>query len=174
MNTYYFVFARLLLHVYVLGDVLDFVIVLFQDGVLKYIFFVSAWMLLHGYFRVDVLGFVTVLFQSGVFEHVFVFAWWLLYVYGLGDVLDFVIVLFQSGVFKYILVCSGCGGGGLLCISAKHIDIRRENDFGGPKKLRGTFGNFNVPPRGFCQVWLYAYLSLEIHIKTINLDNYRL
>ena len=63
-------FAWLLLYVYVLGDVLDFVIVLFQNGVLKYVLFVSAWMLLHSYFGVDVLGFVIVLFQSGVFEHV--------------------------------------------------------------------------------------------------------
>ena len=157
-------FAWLLLYAYVLGDVPDFVIVLFQNGVLIYTLLVSAWMLLHGYFLVDVLGFVIVLFQSGVFEHVFVFAWWLLYVYVLGDVLDFVIVLFQSGVFKYILVCSGWGGG-LLSISAKRIDIRRENCFGGLKKLRGTFGNFNVPPRGFCQVWLYAYLSLEINMQ---------
>ena len=69
-NTYHFVFAWLLLHVYVLGDVLNFVIVLFQNGILKYILFVSAWMLLHGYFGVDILGFVIVLFQSGVFEHV--------------------------------------------------------------------------------------------------------
>ena len=53
-----------------LVDVLDFVIVLFQNGVLKYILFVSAWMLLHVYVLVDVLGFVIVLFQSGVFEHV--------------------------------------------------------------------------------------------------------
>ena len=38
-NTYYFVSAWLLLHVHVLVDVLDFVIVLFQNGVLEYIFF---------------------------------------------------------------------------------------------------------------------------------------
>ena len=37
MNTYYFVFAWLLLYVYVLGDILDFVIVSFQSGVFKYI-----------------------------------------------------------------------------------------------------------------------------------------
>ena len=55
---------------YALGNVLDFAIVLFQNGVLKYILFVSAWMLLRGYVLVDVLGFVIVLFQSGVFEHV--------------------------------------------------------------------------------------------------------
>ena len=36
-NPYYFVFALLVLYVYVLGDVLDFVIVLFQSGVLEYI-----------------------------------------------------------------------------------------------------------------------------------------
>ena len=39
LNKYYFVSAWLLLHVYVLVDVLDFVIVLFQNGVLEYIFF---------------------------------------------------------------------------------------------------------------------------------------
>ena len=38
-NTYYFVHAWLLLHVYVLVDILDFVIVLFQSGVLEYILF---------------------------------------------------------------------------------------------------------------------------------------
>ena len=63
-------FAWLLLYVYVLGDVLDFVIVLFQNGALKYILFVCAWMLLHVHVLVDVLGFVIVLFQSGVFKHV--------------------------------------------------------------------------------------------------------
>ena len=54
-NTYYFVSVWLLLHVYVLVDVLDFVMVLFQNGVLKHILFVSAWMLLHMYVLVDVL-----------------------------------------------------------------------------------------------------------------------
>ena len=62
--------ALLLLYAYVLCDVLDFAIVLFQNGVLKHILFVSAWMLLHVYVLVDVLGFVIVLFQSGVFKHV--------------------------------------------------------------------------------------------------------
>ena len=58
------------------------------------------------------------------------------------------------------------GGGGLLCIFAKRINVRRENCFGGIKtKLRGSFGNFNVPPRGFCQVLLNAYLSLEIDMQ---------
>ena len=47
--------AWLLLYAYVLVDVLDFVIV-FQNGVLKYILYVSAWMLLHVYVLVDVLG----------------------------------------------------------------------------------------------------------------------
>ena len=62
--------AWLLLYAYVLGDVVDFVIVLFQYGALKYILFVSAWMLPHVHVLVDVLRFVIVLFQSGVFEHV--------------------------------------------------------------------------------------------------------
>ena len=75
----------------------------------------------------------------------------LLDVYILVDGLDFVLVLLQSGVFEYILVYSGWGE--LLCISAKRICVRRENCFGGLRtKLRGAFGNFNVPPRGFCQV----------------------
>ena len=114
---------------------------------------VSACMLLHVYVLVDVLRFVIVLFQSGVFNtSYFVFAWLLLYEHVLGDVLDFVIVLFLSGVFKYILVYGGWGGG-LLCISAKRIDVRREKCLGGLKtKLRGTFEDFNVPPRGFCQM----------------------
>ena len=94
LNTYCFVFAWLLPYVYVLGDVLDFVIVI------------------HVYVLVDVIGFVIVLFQSGAFlnTYCFVFAWLLLYVHISGDVLDYVIVLFQSVVFKYILVCSGWGG----------------------------------------------------------------
>ena len=48
-----------------LVDVLDFVIVLFQSGVFKYILFCVRMVVL-----VYVLGFVVVLFQSGVFEHV--------------------------------------------------------------------------------------------------------
>ena len=36
-NTYYFVSAWFLLHVYVLVDVLDFVVVLYQSGVFEYI-----------------------------------------------------------------------------------------------------------------------------------------
>ena len=55
---------------YGLVDVLGFVIVLFQNGVLEYILLVSAWMLLYVYGLLDVLDFVIVLFQSGVFEHV--------------------------------------------------------------------------------------------------------
>ena len=72
LNTYCFVFAWLLLYVYVLGDVLDFVIVLFQNGALKYILFVSAWMLLHVCVLVDVLDFVIVLFQNGVLKYIFI------------------------------------------------------------------------------------------------------
>ena len=91
-----------------------------------------AWLLPYVYVLGVILDFVIVVFQSGGFEHVYVFAWWFLYVYVFGDVLDFVILLFQSGVFKYILVCSGWGGGGgLLCMFAKRIDIRRENCIGG-------------------------------------------
>ena len=59
-----------MLHVYVLVNVQDFVIVLFQNGVLKYTLFVSAWMLLQVNVLVDVVGFVIVFFQSDVFEHV--------------------------------------------------------------------------------------------------------
>ena len=43
LNTYYFVFAWLLLYVYVLCDVLDFVLVLFQSGVFKYILVCGGW-----------------------------------------------------------------------------------------------------------------------------------
>ena len=43
LNKYYFVFAWLLLYVYVLGDVLDFVMLLFQSSFLKYIFVYSGW-----------------------------------------------------------------------------------------------------------------------------------
>ena len=39
----FFVFVWLLLYVYVLGDVLDFVVVLFQSGVFKYILVCSGW-----------------------------------------------------------------------------------------------------------------------------------
>ena len=64
-------FAWLLLHVYVLVDVLDFVIVLFQSGdISKTNYFVSAWLLLHMYILVDGLNLVIVLFQSGVFEYI--------------------------------------------------------------------------------------------------------
>ena len=97
------------------------------------------------------------------------------YTYFLFDVLGFIIVLYQNRVFEYILVYSGCGGGGgggeggrggLWYITAKRIFVRRENCFGGLKtKLRGTFGNFNVPPRVFCQVWLNAYLSMKIDMQ---------
>ena len=55
--------AWLLLHVYVLVDVLHFVIVLFQSGVFEYVLFCVRVVVL-----VDVLGFVIVLFQSDVFE----------------------------------------------------------------------------------------------------------
>ena len=48
-NTYFFVSVWLLLHGYFLVVVLDSIVALFQNGVLKYIFFVPAWMLLHVY-----------------------------------------------------------------------------------------------------------------------------
>ena len=113
-------FAWLLLYVHVLGDVLDFVIVL------------------HAYVLVDVLGSVVVLFQSGIFEHVlFVFAWLLLYVYVLGDVLDFVIVLLQSGVFKYILVCSGWGGLACYAYPQNVLMYAEKTASGGSKRSCG-------------------------------------
>ena len=62
--------AWLLLHVYVLVDVLDFVIVLFQSVFLNTHYFVSALLFLHVYVLVDVLDFVILLFQSGVFEYI--------------------------------------------------------------------------------------------------------
>ena len=42
-NTYYFVTAWFLLHVYVLVDVLDFIIVLYQSRVFEYILVYSGW-----------------------------------------------------------------------------------------------------------------------------------
>ena len=42
-NTYYFVTAWFLLHVYVLVDVLDFIIVLYQSDVFEYILVYSGW-----------------------------------------------------------------------------------------------------------------------------------
>ena len=50
------------LHVYVLVDILDFVIVLFQSVVL------SAWLLLHVYVLVDVLDFVIVVASGWCFR----------------------------------------------------------------------------------------------------------
>ena len=55
-------------------------------------------------------------------------AWLLLHVHVLVDVLDFVVVMFKSSVFEHISVNSGWGG--LLCISAKRICVRRESCFG--------------------------------------------
>ena len=60
-----FVSAWLLLPVYLLVDVLYFVIVLFQSGVFEYILV-----------YVDVLDSVIVLFQSGVFGHILVHSGW--------------------------------------------------------------------------------------------------
>ena len=158
-------FAWLLLYVYVLGDVLDFVIVLFLNSVLKYIlhiFFVSAWMLFHGYFRVDVLGFVVALFQSSVFEHVYVFAWWFLYVYVFGDVLDFVILLFQSGVFKYILVCSGWGGGGGgCCACSQNVLIYVE------KTVSGGYMRHRYPDTGMRDLYMGGTISATGRAHTL-------
>ena len=69
--------------------------------------------------------------------------------YASVDVLDIVFVLFHSGVFEYIDQ-QGFGvrvsRGGRLCISVKRIYVRRENTFGRLRtKLRGSFGNINVP-----------------------------
>ena len=77
--------------------------------------------------------------------------WLLLHVYVLVDFLNFFDVLFQSGVFRMRIVLWWLGG--LLRTSANRIYVRRKNCFGGLRtKVRGYFGNFNVPPRGFCQV----------------------
>ena len=62
--------AWVLLHVHVSVNGLDFVMVLFWNGVFEYILFVSAWLLLHVYVLVVVLGFVIVLCQGGVFEYI--------------------------------------------------------------------------------------------------------
>ena len=42
-NTYYFVSTSVFVHVYVLVDVLDFVIVLIQSGIFEYILDYSGW-----------------------------------------------------------------------------------------------------------------------------------
>ena len=57
--------AWLLLHVYFLVDVLDFVIVLFRNGVCEYILFCVRVVVAT---LDDVLDFVIVLFRSGVFK----------------------------------------------------------------------------------------------------------
>ena len=97
----------------------------------------STLLLRHVYVLVYVLEFFIVLLWSGVFEYILfcnrvVFA----DVHVLVDVLDFMIVLYQSGVFEYILVYRplGVGEGGLLCISAKRIYVRRESCFWGSKR----------------------------------------
>ena len=96
--------------------------------------------------------------------------WLLLHVYVFVDFLEFVDVLFQSVVFRTRNVLWWLGS--LLRISAKRICVRRENCAGGLRtKVRGTFGNFDVPPRGFCQVWLAAYVSLRIKHAITILDN---
>ena len=103
----------------------------------------------------------------------YVSEWFLLHEYVLVDSLDDVKVLFQSGVFEYVLFYGGVSHftrgvvlGDLLHISAKRICVRPHFFFGGLRtKVRGTFGNFNVPPCGFCQVWLNAYLSLKINTQ---------
>ena len=65
----------------------------------------------------------------------------------------------------------------MLLISAKRVCVRRENCFGGLRtNVRGKIGNFNVPRRGFCQVWLNAYslfIPADKHAITI-LDTYGL
>ena len=83
----------------------------------------------------------------------------------LVDFLDFVEVLCHSGVFENVVFYGGLypfyvrvgGGVSLFHISGKRIWVRRESFLGGLKtKVRGTFGNLNVPPRGFCQLWWNA------------------
>ena len=140
-----FVSAWLLLHVYGLVDVLDFVIVLVQNDVFEYMLVYSAcggavvhicktylcfWLVETSSWNPGCMGSI---FWLGVCERIcclsvrtssrfenFVSAWSLLHVYVLVDALDFVIVLFQTGVFEYMLVYSGWGGG-LLCIDANEF-----------------------------------------------------
>ena len=70
---------------YVLVDVLGFVIVLYQGGVFEYILFCFVC---------------------------FATTWFLLHVYFLFGVLDFIIVLYQNRVFEYICCCKVVEGGG--------------------------------------------------------------
>ena len=90
------------------------------------------------------------------------FGWLLLDVYVLDDFLYFVDVLFQTGVFsiRFMVV------GGLDAEICKTYMCTPRNRFGGLRtKVGGTFGNFTVPPRVFCQVWLNVYLSLRINMQ---------
>ena len=89
--------------------------------------------------------------------------------YVLFNVLHFVIVLYQSGGFEYKNIFQWLDRGGegeAVVYICKTYYVRRENCFGGLKtRLQGTFKNYNVPPRGFYQVWLNAYLSLKINMQ---------
>ena len=147
-------------------DVLDFVIVLFQSGVFRiHIFCV----------RVDVVtrlifGWCSRLHCRVVWERCF-------RTRACVRVVVAIRVCFGwCSRLRYRVVSEWClqihislpwlGGGGCCAYPQKRIDIRRENWLGGLKpKLRGTFGNFNVPPRGFCQGCLHAYLFLEINMQ---------
>ena len=80
------------------------------------------------------------------------------------DTLDFVVWFFQSGVFEYILVYNGQGGA-VAHICKTYLCTPRKLLWRAKTNLRGTFGTFNVPPRGFCQVWLNPFFSLKINIQ---------
>ena len=128
--------------------------------------FVTKWFLILVYVVVDVLDFVIVLYQSGVFEYILFCVLMVVATrvcYGSRSRLRDRVV--SESCFRIHIDLQGLRGG-LLCISAKRTYVRRENCFGGLKtKWRGTFGNFNVPPRGFCQVWSNTYLYLKINMQ---------
>ena len=80
-------------------------------------------------------------------------------------------------MFEYILFYGGIlpcyvGGkfGGLVTYVCKiYLCTARKLVRGAQNEGGGTFGNSNVPPRGFCQVWLNAYLSLRINMQSPSL-----
>ena len=81
--------------------------------------------------------------------------------YVLVYVLDFITVFFQSGVFEYILVYSGCGG--LLCISAKRICVRREYCFGG-LRICGLSVRTSSRFENFVSAWLLLHVYVLVNV----------
>ena len=125
----------------------------------------SAWLLLHVYVLVDVLDFVIVLFRIGVFEYMLFCVLMVVATrvcFGSRSRLRYRVV--SEWCFHYWFTVVG-GGGGVVYICKTCLCTPRKLLRGDKTKLRGTFGNFNVPPRGFCQVWLNTHLSLKINMQ---------